>query len=556
MRYVRTVSTRFERLVGRLSTHFITLPLEGIDVGVDQALGELAGLCDVDRAYIFQFDGGLASKTHEWCREGIAPHKERFQGVPLQAFPWWAATVLDGDVVNAGALDELPPEARAERAILEAQSVQSIVSVPLALGSTTFGFVGFDSVQKPRRWSEEVIAVLRVVGEMVVNALVRQRAERHRRALEAQLGEARRLEMVGRLAGGVAHDFNNLLTIVMNLGLILESSVGDPTQRAHAREIVETAEHAAGLTRQLLSIGRRGRSRETIDLALVLRELEPLLQRTLRGDVSLRVDIEPVKCVRVSRVQVEQILVNLTLNARDAMPEGGELRFRLRPVAGEGEESVELIVEDTGVGMPPEVADRAFELFFTTKGARGTGLGLVTVRGIVEESKGTITLDSQPGAGTRFVIRWPATDARPSYFPPPACEHETQGGGELVLVVEAVEELRNVVEAILEKAGYRVLTAANAATALEVVRRSTGPIDLVLTDLVMPGESGTELVRHLESLESPPKLIVMSAYGDPALEELVDSVARVLKPFQAETLLRTIHATLHGEGCERDHSTR
>ncbi len=328
-----------------------------------------------------------------------------------------------------------------------------------------------------------------------------------RKALEAQLQQAQKMESIGRLAGGVAHDFNNLLTVINGYSQLLlgKLSPGDPL-RANLEEIHKAGERAAGLTRQLLAFSRKQvLEPRVLDLNQVVEEMRPMLERLVGEDVEVRVELNAeAGTVRADPHQLEQVVMNLVVNARDAMPGGGKLLIETARV--ERDESyaqshpearagryVMLAVSDNGVGMDEETRQRIFEPFFTTKEVgKGTGLGLSMVQGIVAQSGGYINVYSEPGQGTTFKIYLPAlaeavADAgRPAAVP-------ALGGKETVLVVEDQAEVRNYAVAVLKAYGYRVITAENAGEALLLCERERGRIHLVLTDVVMPNVSGREL---------------------------------------------------------------
>jgi two-component system, cell cycle sensor histidine kinase and response regulator CckA len=384
-----------------------------------------------------------------------------------------------------------------------------------------------------------------------------------RRALEAQYQQAQKMEAIGQLAGGVAHDFNNLLTIILgNCELLLDDPDLDPNpqRRADLVQIQKAGVSAAGLTRQLLSFSRKEIIAPTLlDLNIVLANMRAMLRRLIREDVeivmSLRPDLAPVKA---DRGQIEQIILNLAVNARDAMPKGGTLTIEIANVELDNQYAklhvevragphVRLTVTDTGGGMTPEVRARLFEPFFTTKAVgTGTGLGLATVHGIVTQSGGSIDVRSEIGRGTSFQVYFPRADAPEMTPEVPHPVSRARAGGETVLVVEDEEGLRLLATKLLGRLGYTVLVAANADRALELFD-ANGSIDVVLTDVVMPGGSGPELTKRLVQGRPGLKVIYMSGYTDEAIVQhgvLAPGIAFLHKPFTSETLGRKIRETL------------
>jgi PAS domain S-box-containing protein len=380
------------------------------------------------------------------------------------------------------------------------------------------------------------------------------------RGLEQQLLQAQKMEAVGRLAGGVAHDFNNLLTSIQGHADFLLEDLGpvDPL-REDAEEILRSSERAAALTRQLLAFSRKQVLQpRVVDPRDVLGGMERLLRRLIGEDVELRLTMpDSVGAVWADVGQLEQVILNLAVNARDAMPTGGRLTLETRddicpadlPLPeGHGDAGCVLFeISDTGEGIAPDVASKIFEPFFTTKDAgKGTGLGLSTVYGIVEQSGGRITVESQPGAGTTFRIWLPrieaGTDQPVAQAPPPL-----EGGGETVLLVEDEDGVRSLARRTLTRLGYEVLEARNGGEALLVCERHEARIDLLLTDVVMPRMSGPELVERLRQVRGDFRVLYMSGYTDDwiANHGMAGAHGRLLeKPFTPEMLGRRVRETL------------
>jgi PAS domain S-box-containing protein len=398
------------------------------------------------------------------------------------------------------------------------------------------------------------------------------RAEAERAALENRLQQVARMESLGKLAGGVAHDFNNLLAVILNyadfvLAALPEEPARDaepaqPSVREDVRMILRSAEKAAALTRQLLIFARRDQFQiSVLDLNEVVTDLEPLLRRTLGEDVDLEFSLKKTLWpVRADRSRLEQVMVNLSVNARDAMPGGGRLELRTENVVLEPDEArrlglqggphMRLTVVDTGGGMSPDVAARAIEPFFTTKPkGQGTGLGLATVFGIVADAGGQLLIDTREGEGTTVRVYLPATLERPAETAPPLAPYALSRG-ETVLVVEDEGPVREVAGRILSEGGYAVLAAPDGMEALRICREHTGPIDLLLTDVVMPGLSGPDLVEQARLLRPDVRALYVSGYPEDFLARRhdVDQATTLLgKPFTAQTLLRVVRFALDQE---------
>ena len=372
------------------------------------------------------------------------------------------------------------------------------------------------------------------------------------RELEERFARAQTMEVVGQLAGGIAHDFNNLLTIVSGHAGLLLHETESAEMRRDLEEIIGAARRAAELTRQLLTFARRDlQSPQQLDPNASLQSLEPMLRGLLDDDIELELRPDPhTPRVEIEPKQFEQLLLNLILNARDAMPTGGRLTVRTgaRHVdpdyanrAGLDSGMYALVsVSDTGAGIAPEIQAHVFEPFFTTKPVgQGTGLGLASVHGIVQGRGGIIELESQPGHGTTFQILLPAT---PIATAMPATNHRGRAKA-TVLAVEDEPNLRRLVARILDGAGYEVLQAADGHQALTLAQQHPGPIDLLLTDVVMPQLSGPELARHLRRLRPHVAVLYMSGYADSRLARRgVDEphVHLIHKPFEPSALLRTV----------------
>jgi PAS domain S-box-containing protein len=400
-------------------------------------------------------------------------------------------------------------------------------------------------------------------GVVAVAAIrdISDRAETEReRALLEELNQSRRLESVGQLAGGIAHDFNNLLGVIINFATFVADELpADSQAREDIEEIRQAARRGAALTRQLLIFSRREVvKREILDLASVASGLENFLHRALGERVRLSLVSEHgLWPIEADRGQIEQVLVNLAVNGRDAMPQGGRLVIEMSNVVLDEEfvsthvgvpagEYVRLTVSDTGVGMTADVVERAFEPFYTTKPkGEGTGLGLATVYGIVTEAGGHVMLYSEPGVGTSVKIHLPTSRAEPrSEQRPPAAVPAARG--ETLLVVEDEDDVRRMSARILTRAGYVVLLAAEGTDALRLA--ASEDIDLVLTDVIMPGMTGPELVARIRQRQPRMKVVFMSGYSHDMLRhetlEREALSAFIEKPFSGDELQRKIRQLL------------
>jgi signal transduction histidine kinase/CheY-like chemotaxis protein len=363
---------------------------------------------------------------------------------------------------------------------------------------------------------------------------------------EYHLREGQRLEAVGQLAGGIAHDFNNLLTVIIGYADVLQSRFSPAAKEAkQVAALRNAADRASRLTQQLLAFSRRQvLSPITLLLNDVINDMASLLRRTTGGDVTIELVLDPaLGYVHADPVQIEQVVLNLVINARDAMPGGGNITIATRNVDTGAAPLVELAIRDSGTGMDAATRARIFEPFFTTKGAHGTGLGLATVYGIVKQSGGDIICESQLGVGTTFSVRLPRTAP-----PPPESEPlgtpVIRGGSETVLLVDDDHDVRQVLEEIMAGRGYRVRATADAVQALRWMSDGFMP-DLVLTDVRMPGMNGAAFARAIRASAVVPPIVFMSGDVADVLSEEDPGASRFLqKPIAAVALLRELRDVL------------
>ncbi len=384
-----------------------------------------------------------------------------------------------------------------------------------------------------------------------------------RRALEQQLRQAQKMEAVGRLAGGIAHDFNNLLMVISGYSEFLLGQIGDdPAMRGHAQEIANAAARATSLTRQLLAFSRKQMlDPKIVDLNSVVAENVKMLTRVIGEDIDLVMVPGPdIGAVKADPGQIEQVIMNLAVNARDAMPHGGKLTIETANVTLDANyarfhspvkpgDYVMLAISDSGVGMDADTQAHIFEPFYTTKGLKGTGLGLSTVYGIVKQSEGYIWLYSEAGKGTSFKIylpRFSATGEIPA-LQPALAQEPTSPGHETILLVEDEENLRRLARQSLENQGYRVIDAPDGATAIQISQAHKGPIHLLLTDVIMPGMNGRELADKVAPTRPDMKVLYMSGYTENHIGHngtLDEGITLLQKPFTLPALKAKVREML------------
>jgi two-component system cell cycle sensor histidine kinase/response regulator CckA len=395
-------------------------------------------------------------------------------------------------------------------------------------------------------------------GQMCVIAIIQDLTDQ--KALEKQLRQSQKMEAIGQLSGGIAHDFNNLLSVIIGYSDAIGERLppNDPLQKM-CEQVKKAGQSAASLTRQLLAFSRQQvLEPKILDLNAIVRNVEKMLRRLIGEDIDFSTVLEPeLGSIKADQGQIEQVLVNLVVNARDAMPHGGRLSietanvdldqgYALRHPPQLPGPYVSLTVSDTGIGMDPETQAHIFDPFFTTKEiGKGTGLGLSTVYGVVRQSGGNIWVYSELGHGTTFKIYLPLIDRAPHSEKSSRGPAETLRGTETILVVEDAEALRELTSRLLSESGYTVLEAGHPDQAFEIARTYNGPIHLLLTDIVMPGMNGRALADKLVSIRPDLRLVFMSGYTGFTHSGLIDPDLILLsKPFTRETLLRKLHEVL------------
>jgi two-component system, cell cycle sensor histidine kinase and response regulator CckA len=384
-----------------------------------------------------------------------------------------------------------------------------------------------------------------------------------RRTLERQLRMAQKMEAVGRLSGGIAHDFNNLLGVIIGYSQVLKRGLGPKhASFEHAQEIEKAGQRAVSLTRQLLAFSRQQVLEPVVlNLNTLVSDMEKMLPRLIGEDIALKLELDAsLSQVKADPSQIEQVILNLAVNARDAMPDGGKLLVQTANVnldtaythnhpGSRPGSYVMLRVTDTGTGIDPEIQSQIFEPFFTTKERdKGTGLGLATVYGVVKQSGGYITVDSEKGKGASFSVYLPRLE-QPVAQPvaPLAVAPVNTRGTETILLVEDAEPLRKLAELFLKESGYSILSAAEGQQALQVARQHFGPIALLLTDVVMPGMNGRVLGERLAPSQPGMKVLYMSGYTDSFIagHGVLEPGTQLLhKPFSQEALTRKVREIL------------
>jgi PAS domain S-box-containing protein len=531
----------------------------------DEILRLLGEATRVSRVYIFEYHGEgddlVADLRHEWTAPGILSSfaNSIWTGFPLGAndFAQWLETFQRGELFQ-GRVSDLPA---GERRLLEEEGVLSILEAPIFVDGELWGDVGFDDCLEERDWLPAEMDAVRAAAGLLGAAIGRERAERRLVESEELLLQSQKMEAVGRLAGGIAHDFNNLLTVITGFsGLVLDQLGSGHALRRDIEQIADAAGRAVTVTGQLLAFSRRQMLQpRAVDLNVVVRETDSLLRRLIGEDVELVTRLEPgLARVFADPGQLEQVIVNLAVNARDAMPRGGTLTLvtralELRP----GHEAprelppgsyAALVVSDTGHGMDEETRAHVFEPFFTTKEkGKGTGLGLATVYGIVKQTGGDITVESVPGRSTTFTVYLPVDTSGSRPADAPEDGEATRGGSETILLAEDEAVVRDLIMQMLEQRGYTVLPAGDGIEALDVAAEHPGAIDLLVTDVVMPRLSGRKLAEHVTRDHPGVRVLYISGYTDDAVLRhgvLEANTPFLQKPFSAQALARAVRTAI------------
>jgi PAS domain S-box-containing protein len=553
-----------EKRVAEFSRALLEAGADEVDAGIRHGLEAAARLAGADRAYLISTPEGDEKDVaaYDWEAPGVPPRPCKL-GIEREKQAWVLERLLAGEHVAVERAQELPDEARQVRESLHSGGIRSLLCIPINSEDELRGVLGFHCLRAEKAWSDREITMLRLVADLFTGALRRKRTETRLKDSQQRLLQAQKMEAVGTLAGGVAHDFNNQLTVMLaNARFLAEQVGGDEELRQGVEDLHRAAEHCAQLTRSLLAFSRQtAASPRALDVGAVVAGAGELLRPLIPSSIRFEVEAPGEASFAVADpTQLQQVLVNLVVNARDAMPDGGILSLRAVPhLVGVQEAAalgladpgpyVEFNVCDTGTGMDPAVRARIFEPFFTTKPVgRGTGLGLATAYGIVQQCRGAIGLESEPGRGSSFRVLIPqAVGPEEGEEGPPDPERRTGSG--TVLLAEDETSVRRLAARMLREGGYTVLEAPDGADALRIGRQKASSVDALVTDIDMPRLNGLDLARRLtRSRPDLPVLFISGTVPDPLVPGEPDPPARhstfLVKPFAAQDLLAALHELL------------
>ena len=554
-----------ENLISDISAQFLVAKNSDLASVIEATLEKLGTFLDVDRCYLLRVnaDGQTYHCSSEWCLSSLTPFKEqsrmlRADSMPIMTNPAPGGPNLVISQISGTTSAGLNPE------LAHARGAQAVMLIQLIEGGREIGFLGVDVCRSSRQWRQEDANLLSNAAERILSALHRQQMEEEKNLLQGQLHQSQKMEAVGKLSSGIAHDFNNmLLPIIGYADMVLERVRDDEQSVFDLKEIRRAAEQAASLTRQLLSFSRKQVVKKSLfDVNQALQSMSAMLRRIIGEDIQMTMNLAPeLLAIQADAGQLEQVIMNLCVNARDAMPGGGSIVISTANVDGKFEAIplcngqrgngtfVRISVSDTGNGIPSAIADRIFEPFFTTKGMEGTGLGLSVIYGIMQEHGGGISLASEPHRGTIFNIYFAGIKADLPKLPgepEPTAGVKAQsykGSGQRVLLVEDEEAVNRLVRTALSQNGYKVTSANCIREAREKFTLQRGEFEMIFSDAVLPDGNGVDLISELK--HSNPRLRVLLSSGYTDKHHLMDmarqqEISFLPKPYSLPHLFQTV----------------
>lgn len=541
----------FQETITSISSRFVGS--SGLDAAITSSLHDIVLLCGANQAYLnfFQDNKKTYRKSHEWKTDENLGNIDNLEPIIIETITKWMENLFQNRVIYFKDLTYFLENNQSQAQVLDEKGIDSFLILPLKTSGELTGFIILLNVVKAKEWETEDFKVLRVFSEIMSNAF-------DRKNLEDQLLQSQKMEAIGRLAGGIAHDFNNILTAIIGHSqlALMTLKPGDSVYQ-DIKDISKAGERASSLTYQLLAFSRRQMLQlENLDLNSLIKSMQKMLRRLIGEDIEIATVLDPqLGNIKADRIQIEQVIMNLIVNARDALDKGGKIIIATKNLEGDhlaltedGANYVMLSVSDNGCGMDKETQSHIFEPFFTTKETdKGTGLGLSTVYGIIKQSNGKISVYSEPEQGTTFKIYLPALGEKLVAKIAQQTAQKPMKGTETILAVEDNNLVRELISKSLKHYKYLVLKADHPDEAIKICSSYKGHIHLMVTDIVMPKMSGKELVEQVSPLRPDMKILYTSGFTDSAIVHhgILDSdIAFLQKPFTPDELARKIREIL------------
>jgi signal transduction histidine kinase/ActR/RegA family two-component response regulator len=558
---VRALKARsdFEHLIAGISAQLIDTPPDRMGHGIRQGLEQLGRHAGVDRVYVISHgaDDALNTEFLGWCREGLDAPDGWLDPALAIGSSWRANGYEHHGCIDIPAVQALPSSR--QKSNLTERGIRSWLCVPLWHMGNRVGFLGLDTIDREKRWADDDVALLRTVGEIFANALIRERDERERQTLESRLRRAQRMEALGTLAGGIAHDFNNILGAILGYAEMLRDRLRRGSREwQHVQEVQNAGERARVIVDRILAFTHRSDQRHhPVRMRPLLEETASLLRASLPSTIGIRMRLpDEDAIVKGESGRLQQVVMNLCANAAQAMAAHGVIDVALDLVALDTERAlshgalargryVRLTVRDTGHGIDAAILERIFEPFFTTKAiGMGTGLGLAMVHGIVVDHGGAINVQSGPGVGSSFEVYFRQAEA------PPADDDRGEeplplGQGETILIIDDEKPLVMLCEEMVAALGYEPVGFESSARALAAFRADPQRFDLVLADEVMPEMTGGQLALALHAIRPDLPILLMTGYGGPVEPSRSDVCEILKKPLLSVDIARAIARHLY-----------
>ncbi|MFH1076715.1 MAG: ATP-binding protein [Pseudomonadota bacterium] len=556
----------FEKMVANISTSFISHSPDAINAGIQKALQTIGEFINAERGYVLLLSQKHAGIDHlySWSTKEETTDIGILRGSNIIDIPIFYETVQKKEGCLISNLADLPQEILKQNNIIASIGIKSLVVVPMISGSLVVGLLVFDSLFEEKHWAGDMVSLMKIAGETLGNAVERKKADMEKAGMQAQFLRAQKLEAIGTLAGGIAHNFNNLLAVVQGNAQLIEMG-SDPSSLHYelANEIEMQTKTGTTLTRELLGFARGGKYEVApLNINEVIQTTSSTFGRTkkeIRMHSALQEDLP---LIEADRGQLEQILMNLYVNASHAMPSGGDLYLETRSLftapkgraaspGGEPKEYIVISVRDTGCGMDEKTLERIFEPFFTTKEmGKGTGLGLASVYGIVQNHKGFVDVKSKVGVGTTFDIYLPSSGEKSTKQQTAAIHKTADGGKETILIIDDEESFLKLTARYLTRLGYTVLAANNGQAGLDLYKDNKDKIDMIILDMIMPDMSGSNVFDGVRGLNAFVKILLSSGYSlEGQATELMDRGCNgfIQKPFNIEALANKIREILENK---------